>query len=177
MDLSGASLQGPVSFLFGAGVQSQTLSFSTNIAFQLGDNETKWENITTTTADFYLFILVLENVLEFNPTIKRWCPILTPAWSVSEPDWTEDTKMPLSFPPIRVTSDRRFSPERKRLCTGRNVFCRGPDVNEGRNGLEKEKAHMYRSKRSDNIDVQIEMTETRFISQGRQNGKLIHHLE
>ncbi len=37
MHLSGASLQGPVSFLFGAGVQSQTLSFSTNIAFQLGD--------------------------------------------------------------------------------------------------------------------------------------------
>ncbi len=139
MDLSGASLQGPVSFLFGAGVQSQTLSFSTNIAFQLGDNETKWENITTTTAGFYLFILVLENVLEFNPTIKRWCPTLTPAWSVSEPDWTEDTKMPLSFPPIRVTSDRRFSPERKRLCTGRNVFCRGPDVNEGRNGLRKKK--------------------------------------
>lgn len=71
MDLSGASLQGPVSFLFGAGVQSQTLSFSTNIAFQLGDNETKWEKITTTTAGFYLYILVLENVQEFDPTIKR----------------------------------------------------------------------------------------------------------
>lgn len=157
MHLSGASLQGPVSFLFGAGVQSHTLSFSTNTAFQLGD---KWNQ---TGKDYHCYssffvVLVVEHMLEFNPTIKRWCPTLTPARSVSEPDWTEDTKMPLSFPPIRVMSDRRFSPERKRLCTGLNVFCGGPEVNEGRNGLEKEKGCTHRSKRSDNTDVQFETT-------------------
>lgn len=96
-------------------------------------------------------------------TIKRWCPTLIPACSASEPDWTKDTKMPLSFPPIIVISDSRFSPERKRLCTGRNEFRWGPEVNEGRNGLKKQ---TKKGQRLINILAnwgRPEMTETMFL--------------
>lgn len=100
----------------------------------------------------YIYILFVKHLQEFNLTIKSWCPTLTPDWSASEPGWTEDTKMPLSFPPIRVISDSRFSPERERLCTGRTEFRCGPEDNEGRNGLEK-KGHAQ-IKESQNIDMQ-----------------------
>lgn len=133
MHLSGASLQGPVCFLLGTGVQSHILGFSTDTALQLGE---KWNHYYYSFF-IYIYILFVEHMQEVKVTIKSWCPTLTPAWSASEPEWTADTKMPLSFPPIRVISDRRFSPERERLCTGRNEFRWGPEVNDGRNGLEK----------------------------------------
>lgn len=79
-------------------------------------------------------------------TIKRWWPTRTPARSALEPGRTELTKMPLSFPPIRSICVRRFSPERERLCTGRNELRGGPEVKEGRNGLEKENEHSYKWK-------------------------------
>lgn len=69
-------------------------------------------------------------------TSRSWCPSRRPAFSASDPDTTELTKLPLSLPPIRVISELRVSPfSVMRWMVWQELLMRPTDVTEGRKGL------------------------------------------
>lgn len=66
-----------------------------------------------------------------------WWPSRSPALSALDPDWTDETKMPLSLPPTSVMSFSRLSPDNDSSCTGfRDELILEKEDRDGRNGLQ-----------------------------------------